>query len=256
MNKLFSLFNRVPRTLTRRRRWNSVDLFGVEHICDKHLRAFQANVFGARLPISVNNRAAIGILEFALLIKAPVLHLCAFFAPANLVPTSLAFYSAQATSKPRGGSSHQALSTRGISSMWRASSSPERRRPTSPNIILAPANVTNTRSGRSMVSEPAMLRHPASCSKRSLAWCDPRLNPRSSSGAVSMFWFVKRLKCQVTRGWRSSSWARSIGGVKSLPRSSSGASPRKCARFWKTYLRRNRSWAIPSPAKPAPTSSP
>ena len=52
------------------------------------------------------------------------------------------------------------------------------------------------------------------------------------------------------------SWARSIGGVKSLPRSSSGASPRKCARFWKTYLRRNGSWATPSPAKPAPTSSP
>ena len=44
--------------------------------------------------------------------------------------------------------------------------------------------------------------------------------------------------------------------VKSLPRSSSGASPRKCARFWKAYLRRNGSWAIPSPAKPAPTSSP
>ena len=77
---------------------------------------------------------------------------------------------------------------------------PERRRSTSPNIILAPANVTSTRSGRSMVSGPAILRHPASCSKRSLAWCDPRLNPRSSSGAVSMFWFVKRLKCQVTRG--------------------------------------------------------
>jgi hypothetical protein len=92
------------------------------------------------------------------------------------------------------------VSTRGISSMWRASSSPERRRSTSPNIILAPANVTSTRSGRSMVSGPAILRHPASCSKRSLAWCDPRLNPRSSSGAVSMFWFVKRLKCQVTRG--------------------------------------------------------
>jgi hypothetical protein len=56
----------------------------------------------------------------------------------------LGFYSAQATSKPRGGSSHQALSTRGIASMWRASSSPERRRSTSPNIILAPANVTST----------------------------------------------------------------------------------------------------------------
>ena len=84
-------------------------------------------------------------------------------------PTSLAFYLAQATSKPRGGSFHQALSTRGISSMWRANSSPERRRSTSPNIILAPANVTSTRSGRSMVSGPAILRHPASCSKRSLA---------------------------------------------------------------------------------------
>jgi hypothetical protein len=46
----------------------------------------------------------------------------------------------------------------------------------------------------------AILRHPASCSKRSLAWCDPRSNPRSFSGAVSMFWFVKRLKCQITRG--------------------------------------------------------
>ena len=85
-------------------------------------------------------------------------------------PTSLAFYSAQATSKPRGGSSHQALSTREISSMWRANSSPERRRSTSPNTILAPANVTSTRSGRSMVSGPAILRHTASCSKRSLAW--------------------------------------------------------------------------------------
>ena len=44
--------------------------------------------------------------------------------------------------------------------------------------FLAPANVTSTRSGRSMVSWPATLRHPTSCSKRSLAWCDPRLNPR------------------------------------------------------------------------------
>src|SRR6516165_12643906 len=61
--------------------------------------------------------------------------------------------------KAARGSSHQALSTRGISSMWRASSSPERRRSTSPNIILAPANVTSTRSGRSMVSGPAILRH-------------------------------------------------------------------------------------------------
>jgi hypothetical protein len=29
-----------------------------------------------------------------------------------------------------------------------------------------------------MVSGPAILRRPASCSKRSLAWCDPRLNPK------------------------------------------------------------------------------
>jgi hypothetical protein len=47
-----------------------------------------------------------------------------FAAGLRIRPTSLAFYLAQATSKPRGGSSHQALSTRGISSMWRASSSP------------------------------------------------------------------------------------------------------------------------------------
>ena len=42
-----------------------------------------------RLSISVNNRATIGILDFALLIKAPVLHLRAFFAPANLIALSL-----------------------------------------------------------------------------------------------------------------------------------------------------------------------
>jgi hypothetical protein len=147
-----------------------------------------------------------------------------FGAASAIRPTSLALYSAQATSKPRGGSSHQALSTRGISSMWRASSSPERRRSTSP--ILAPTNVTSTRSGRSMVSGPAILRHPASCLKRSLAWCDPRLNPRSSSGAVSMFWFVKRLKCQVTRGWgddtkvRILSGSRSCGDARALSNSS------------------------------------
>jgi hypothetical protein len=38
--------------------------------------------------------------------------------------------------------------------------------------FLAPTNVTSTRSGRSMVSGPAIPRHPASCSKRSLAWFD------------------------------------------------------------------------------------
>ena len=42
-----------------------------------------------RLSISVNNRATIGILDFALLIKAPVLHLRAFFSPANLIAISL-----------------------------------------------------------------------------------------------------------------------------------------------------------------------
>src|SRR6266446_39527 len=89
LNKLFSLFKRVPGTLTRRRRRNSVDLFGVEHIRDKHLRAFSADLFRAWLSISVNNRAAIGILDFALLIKAPVLNLRAFFAPANLIALDL-----------------------------------------------------------------------------------------------------------------------------------------------------------------------
>ena len=63
MNKLFSLFQRVPGTLTRRRRRNSVDLFGVEHMCDEHLRAFQADLFRARLSINVNDRATIGILR-------------------------------------------------------------------------------------------------------------------------------------------------------------------------------------------------
>jgi hypothetical protein len=89
LNKLFSLFKRVPGTLTRRRRRNSVNLFGVKHICDKHLRAFQADLFRARFSISVNNRATIGILDFALLIKAPVLHLRAFFALPNLIALGL-----------------------------------------------------------------------------------------------------------------------------------------------------------------------
>src|ERR1700731_2167967 len=42
-----------------------------------------------RLSISVNNRATIGILDFALLIKEPVLYLRTFFAPANLIALSL-----------------------------------------------------------------------------------------------------------------------------------------------------------------------
>jgi hypothetical protein len=73
----------------RRRRRNSIDLLGVEHMCDKHLRAFQANLFGARLSIGIKNRADFGILDFALLIKAPVLHPPAFFAPANLIALDL-----------------------------------------------------------------------------------------------------------------------------------------------------------------------
>src|SRR5262249_52880177 len=88
-NKLFSFFKRVPGTFTSRRGRNSVNLFGVEHMRDKYLRAFQANLFGARLSISVNNRATIGILDVAFLIKTPVLHLRTFFAPANLIALSL-----------------------------------------------------------------------------------------------------------------------------------------------------------------------
>src|SRR6516162_7612712 len=68
LNKLFSLFKRVPRTLTRRRRWYAVNLFRVEHMSDKNLGAFQADLFRARLSIGINNRATIGIIDFALLI--------------------------------------------------------------------------------------------------------------------------------------------------------------------------------------------
>src|SRR5271166_3195423 len=89
LNKLFSLFKRVPGTLTRRRRRNSINLLGVEHICDKHLRASPADLFRARLSIAINNRATMRILDFTLLIKAPVLDLRAFFAPANLIALGL-----------------------------------------------------------------------------------------------------------------------------------------------------------------------
>jgi hypothetical protein len=45
-------------------------------------------------------------------------------------------------------------------------------------------------------------------------------------------------------------WARSVGGVKSLPRSSSRPSLRMCGPFWRACSRKNHSKARPSPAKP------
>jgi hypothetical protein len=73
-------------------------------------------------------------------------------------PTSLAFYSAQATSKPRGGSSHQALSTRGISSMWRASSSPER---VGRIRFISPMSRPSSRKSSFSASKPTQETSPA-----------------------------------------------------------------------------------------------
>src|SRR5262249_35433007 len=55
-----------------------------------------------------------------------------------------------------------------------------------PATALASANSTKSRSEGSTVSGSSTPRHPTSCSKRSPAWCTPKSNPRSSSGAASI----------------------------------------------------------------------
>ena len=67
-------------------------------------------------------------------------------------------------------------------------------RPRTPSSVISP------RSGPSTASGSSTMRGPASCSKRSPAWCIPKSNPKSCSGAVSTSWCVKGLKCPATRG--------------------------------------------------------